>query len=70
MDDNLIWRIRFTNLKAVGGFCNNFQVWNECAMPKSGQRKCGYNHVCSNCADPAHGRGDCPSKPENESVYE
>ena len=42
---------------AVDGWCNNHQIWDYCALPKS---QCSDKHQCSRCFQQGHGRRSCP----------
>ena len=54
-------KITGTDIDFVKGKCNNFQVWNECAVLSS-EAGCKWDHVCSNCGLATHGAGSCPYK--------
>ena len=54
------WIIKFTLLKAIASYCNNFQVWGGCAIHQQDPDQCKFKHKCSNCNDQTHGRRDCP----------
>ena len=69
-DAKLGSRISFTMLKQIKGCCNNFQVWDECALYKNDPTSCTYKHHCSLCFSPLHGRRNCPrlAAPEDPNV--
>ena len=58
-DADLGRAIQFTKLKYVPGSCNNFQIWNECAVRKKDPNSCTFKHSCSLCYSPLHGRRTC-----------
>ena len=59
-DPQLGTRIKFTKLKYVSGFCNNFQVWGRCVRYENDPTSCTFKHKCSNCGDQGHPRRQCP----------
>ena len=58
-DPDLGEAIANTKLKYQPGVCNNFQVWQECAVYKKDPSLCTYKHHCSLCYSPLHGRRTC-----------
>ena len=58
-DSQLGRKISMTKLKYIAGHCNNFQIWNECALYKQDPTSCTYKHSCSSCFSPLHGRRSC-----------
>ena len=58
-DAELGLAIQYTKLKYEPGACNNFQVWQECALYKRDPSSCTYKHHCSLCYSPLHGRRTC-----------
>ena len=54
-------KITGTDIEFVSGLCNNWQVWNSCALLTS-PRGCPWKHVCSKCGSALHGAGSCPYK--------
>ena len=59
-DSQLGEKIAMTKIKYIPGSCNNFQIWNECALYKRDPTSCTYKHSCSLCHSPLHGRRSCP----------
>ena len=58
-DPQLGEKIAMTKIKYIPGHCNNFQIWNECAVYKKDPSLCTYKHSCSLCFSPLHGRRTC-----------
>ena len=60
-------KITGTDIEFVSGLCNNWQVWNSCALLTS-PRGCPWKHVCSKCNSALHGAGSCPYKQEQNAT--
>ena len=67
-DPNLTERINWTLLRFVTAYCNNFQIWGQCAVHQKASSLCTYIRRCSNCDSQEHGRRKCPHLPKDESA--
>ena len=65
-DTKLGERINWTNLKYEPAYCNNWQIWGECAVHTKVNGACKFIRRCSNCDSQTHGRRTCPYLTNNE----
>ena len=66
-DPDLGKRINWTSLKAITGYCNNWQIWGRCAVYDTNKAQCPYYKQCSNCNSTTHGRRACPQNLPGEN---
>ena len=66
-DADLGKRINWTSIKAITGYCNNWQIWGKCAVYDTNKALCPYLKQCSNCNSTTHGRRACPQNLPGEN---
>jgi hypothetical protein len=51
-----------TEVEMVPGYCNNFQLWDTCAVHSLNAAQCPFRRACSICDQTDHGAINCPKR--------